>query len=158
MANTSGINETINCPNGFYFGDPCYALKEDLYQEWLNWGEEREKKEGRWCNDGKFVFKKQDIMIVDSTAYGDGCYGGREMNYGVDAGCLSVIPLEFCDESKNFSELGYVNRKFKGSVTLETDGNDGSFRLRDASTGFTIEYVETGDSTDESEEDDESNW
>lgn len=97
-------------------------------------------------------------MVVDSTAYGDGCYGGREANYGVDAGCLSVIPLEFCDESKNFSELGYVNRKFKGSVTLETDGNDGSFRLRDASTGFTIEYVETGDSTDESEEDDDSNW
>ena len=31
MANTSGINETIKCPNGFYFGDPCYALKEDLY-------------------------------------------------------------------------------------------------------------------------------
>ena len=31
MANTTGINETINCKQGFYFGDPCYALKDDLY-------------------------------------------------------------------------------------------------------------------------------
>ena len=82
-------------------------------------------------------------MIVDSTAYGDGCYGGINMSYGVDAGCLAVIPLEFCDESKDFSELGYVNRKFKGSVTLETDSSDSSFSLYDASTNSTIEYVET---------------
>jgi len=157
MANTKGIKETIKCPNGFYFGDPCYALKDELYDKWLDWGSENEKKTGRYDNDGKFVFNKQDIMIVDSTAYGDGCYDGRNASYGVDAGCLSVIPLEFCDESKDFSELGWVNREFNGSVTLETD-NDGSFRLRDALTDFTLEYVETGDSDDESEEDDDSNW
>lgn len=158
MANTKGIKETIKCPNGFYFGDPCYALKDELYDKWLDWGRENEKKTGRYDNDGKFVSEKQDIMIVDSTAYGDGCYGGIKMCYGVDAGCLSVIPLEFCDESKNFSELGYVNREFKGSVTLETDGNDGSFHLCDTMADSTIEYVETGDSDDEENEDDGSNW
>ena len=50
MANTSGIKEMIVCRNGFYFGDPCYALDEKLYNEWLAWGDEREKKEGRWCD------------------------------------------------------------------------------------------------------------
>ena len=74
MANTSGICETINCPNGFYFGDPCYALREDLYNEWIEWGEEREKKEGRFCNDGKFVHDGKEIMLVDSTANGDALF------------------------------------------------------------------------------------
>lgn len=148
MANTKGIKETIKCPNGFYFGDPCYALKDELYDKWLDWGRKNEKKTGHYDNDGKFVFKKQDIMIVDSTAYGDGCYGGIKTSYGVDAGCLAVIPLEFCDKLKKFSRLGYVNRKFKGSVTLETDGKDGSFHLYNPLMDSTIEYVETGDEDD----------
>ena len=147
MANTSGIYETINCPNGFYFGDPCYALKEDLYREWINWGEERKKSEGRWCNDGKFVFDGKEIMVVDSTAYGDGCYCGSEMSYGVDAGCLAVIPLEFCDPSKNMD--GLVMADYVGKVTLETT-EDGEFIVRGKNQ--VIETVYTGDEDIEVEE------
>lgn len=152
MANTSGIKETIKCPNGFYFGDPCYALREDLYDKWIEWGEEREKTEGRFCNDGKFVYKGKEIMVVDSTAYGDGCYGGIRTNYGVDAGCLAVIPLEFCDGTKDsFADGGWINRDYRGTVKLIT-GDDGSFMLID-NKGLQLEYVETG--YDEEEEEDE---
>lgn len=158
MANTSGINETIKCPNGFYFGDPCYALKEDLYQEWINWGEEREKKEGRYCNDGKFVFDGEEIMLVDSTAYGDGCYGGNHASYGVDAGCLAVIPLEFCDESKNFrDDMGWVCEE-PHEVKLVTD-DTGTFRVYVDDDNIMVgeEIVETGDEGEE-EEEDSSYW
>jgi len=152
MANTSGIKEMIVCRNGFYFGDPCYALDEKLYNEWLAWGDEREKKEGRWCNDGKFVHDGMDIMVVDSTAYGDGCYGGIHTNYGVDAGCLAVIPLEFCDESKNFRDgMGWVCGE-SGTVTVKTD-DTGRFRVY--VKGKLIEDVETGDIEEEEEEYDE---
>ena len=151
MANTSGIDETIKCPNGFYFGDPCYALREDLYREWINWGNEREKKEGRWCNDGKFVFEGKEIMVVDSTAYGDGGYPGTRMTYGVDAGCLAVIPLEYCDETNPSIDDGWINRKYSGTVRLETDGDTGSFSLSDAKTGVTLESVETGEEEEEDE-------
>lgn len=151
MANTSGINETIKCPNGFYFGDPCYALKEDLYNEWIAWGDEREKKEGRWCNDGKFVHDGKEIMLVDSTAYGDGCYGGNHASYGVDAGCLAVIPLEFCDEEKNFrDDMGWVCEEAHKVKLLTED--DGSFTLIDEKTRLRLEHVETG------EEEEEEDW
>ena len=154
MANTKGIRETIKCPNGFYFGDPCYALREDLYDEWINWGDENQAKDGKWDNSGKFVFEGKDIMIVDSTAYGDGCYQGTQiMPYGVDAGCLAVIPLEYCDETKSsFDDGGWINRNYCGTVELET-GIDGSFLLTDKKTRLQLEYVETGDI--EEEEDDE---
>lgn len=149
MANTSGINETINCPNGFYFGDPCYALKEDLYQEWINWGDERENKEGRWCNNGK---------LFDLTASGDGCYDGIHASYGVDAGCLAVIPLEFCDESKNFrDDMGWVCEE-PHEVKLVTDdtGTFGAY-VDDDNIMVGKEIVDTGDEEEE-EEEDSSYW
>lgn len=148
MANTSGIDETINCKGGFYFGDPCYALRDDLYNEWINWGEEREKTEGRWCNDGKFVFNGKEIMLVDSTAYGDGCYQGNSMCYGVDAGCLAVIPLEYCDTTKNMD--GLVIKDYSGLVTLITDADTGRFVL---TWDGKAESVETGDTEEEEDED-----
>ena len=75
------------------------------------------------------------------------------MPYGVDAGCLAVIPLEYCDETKDsFADGGWINRNYCGTVELET-GIDGSFLLTDKKTRLQLEYVETGDV--EEEEDDE---
>ena len=154
MANTSGINETINCPNGFYFGDPCYALNEKLYDKWCDWGSEREKTEGRYCNDGKFIHDGKEIMLADSTAYGDGCYDGSYFSYGVDAGCLAVIPLEFCDrrDLNELKEMGLVMKDYSGEVTLETDGDTGHFRVL---WGMSVENVDTGEEENEDEDSEE---
>lgn len=150
MANTTGICEKIYCPNGFYFGDPCYALDEKLYEAWIEWGRERERTEGRWCNDGKFVHEGKEIMCVDSTAYGDGYYEGVHMNYGVDAGCLALIPLEFCNR-EGFESLGLVVRDFSGVAIFYSDGDSGSFGIE---WGKCLECVETGE-TEEDPEDEE---
>lgn len=92
-------------------------------------------------------------MLVDSTAYGDGCYGGNHASYGVDAGCLAVIPLEFCDETKDsFADGGWINRDYCGTVKLMTE-DDGSFTLIDEKTRLQLEHVETGEEEEEAEED-----
>lgn len=149
MANTFGISEKIYCQNGFYFGDPCYALDEALYHKWIEWGTEREKRDGRWCNDGKFCDDGREIMVVDSTAYGDGCYQGKHCVYGVDAGCLAVIPLEYCNRN-GFEELGLVVKDFSGNVYFDTDGDSGQFNVE---WGPDSEQVETGET-----EEDENEW
>jgi hypothetical protein len=151
MANTTGICEKIHCPNGFYFGDQCYALDEKLYEAWIEWGRERERTEGRWCNDGKFCHEGKEIMCVDSTAYGDGCYHGLHMVYGVDAGCLALIPLEFCNR-EGFETLGLVVRDFSGVATFETNGDCGSFYIEWGPVD--CESVETGESEEEPEDED----
>jgi hypothetical protein len=126
-ANTTGIYETIQVKGGFYIGDPCYALRSDLYEKWCDWGCEREKTEGHYCNDGKFVHDGKDIMICDSTYLGDGWYDGTERDYPVDAGCLAIIPLEFCDPSKDFSDYGLIVKDYNGEVRCITDGDTGRF-------------------------------
>lgn len=155
MANTTGICEKIYCANGFYFGDPCYALDEKLYEAWIEWGRERERTEGRWCNDGKFVYEGKEIMCVDSTAYGDGYYEGVHMNYGVDAGCLALIPLEFCNR-EGFEMLGLVVRDFSGTALFESDGDSGSFYVEwfYNERGWESENVKTGESVEDSEDED----
>lgn len=127
MCNTTGLYERIRVKGGFYIGDPCYALKDELYSKWINWGSEREKTEGTWCNDGKFSLDGKDIMIVDSTYQGDGFYEGTSTDYPVDAGCLSVIPLEFCDPTKGFAGYGLVVKDYDGPVSVNTDGDTGRF-------------------------------
>jgi len=156
MANTTGINESIACPNGFYFGDPCYALDEKLYSAWIEWGREREKTEGRWCNDGKFFHDGKEIMVVDSTAYGDGFYRGKLMSYGVDAGCLAAIPLEYCTK-EGFEELGLVVRDYSGPVQFKTEGDTGLFLL-DLGKDVNKKYEEVATGEDEDDEESEEEW
>lgn len=156
MANTTGINEKIYCPNGFYFGDPCYALNERLYDAWLEWGREREKTEGRWCNDGKFVHEGKEIMVVDSTAYGDGFYRGKLFAYGVDAGCLALIPLEYCTRD-GFDVLGLVVRDYSGPVQFKTEGDTGLFLL-DWGKGVNEKYEEVATGDYEENEEREEEW
>ena len=124
-AMTTGIKETIYCEDGFYIGDPCYALDDALYDEWLKWADERKKTEGSWRSEGKFVFDGNDIMISDHTKYGDGFYDGCV----VDSGNIAVIPLGYCDSKKDYHDYGSVIDNYTGKVTLHTDEN-GDFYIR----------------------------
>jgi hypothetical protein len=169
--NTSGIRETIrSSKNKFYIGDPCYALKEKLYEKWLDWGREREEKEGRYCNDGLFVSGGKPIMAVDSTAYGDGCYAGLGYNvenqmFGVDAGCLSAIPIEFCDREKlKRDDLGVIVTVKPGTgVNLIThsaeDSKPGSFLFSFTLPDGKHAHIDVSTRMDEDEgEDDFDPW
>lgn len=147
MLNTEGVRETISCPNGFYFGDPCYAMGDKEYDELID---------QMFATDHRGVVGRFDIagskVIVDNTAYGDGEYPGRNFNYGVDAGMLGIVPMELVDG--DVEDSGWVYDKPARSVTLETS-TDGSFKV--IVDGKVLEYVETDSSYDE-EEEDEDDW
>lgn len=120
--NTSGINETVHSKeNKFYIGDPCYVLREDLYEVWCG------------TESGLFSHEGTPIMAVDDTATGDGFYPGIGYNcdnadFGVDAGALAVIPLEYCDHDKlaQQDDLFIVETMAGTGVNLITHGEDDS--------------------------------
>lgn len=87
---------------GIYFiGDPCYALKEELYEKW---GTENN------YDDGDYGY-----FAVGSTKYGDGTYYDNFYRaYGVDAGILGVVNMEYSEPDKYdvdlLNELGRLVR------------------------------------------------
>lgn len=71
---------------GFYVGDICYVLSDDIYTNF--WGKKHKYADGVFEIDG-FSF------AVDSTAYGDGVYFDNACHkYPVDAGVIGLVPLE----------------------------------------------------------------
>lgn len=144
MANTYGIDETIKSTTGFYFGDPCYVMSQEDYDELLD---QMYKNDNESARMGKFTINGHE-MIVDDTAYGDGVYSGRNESYGVDAGMLGVIPLELV--KKDPTNMGWVCKE-TGEVKMETD-ESGWFSI--SVNGSLVEHVETGDEYEEVEDDD----
>ena len=86
--------EVIKSNKGFYIGDICYALADDIYDGiWGKWG---------YC-DGKYSTPDGFAFAVAGTAYGDGEYvdqAGRL--YGVDAGVIGLVPLELVKPEYDF--------------------------------------------------------
>lgn len=86
-------------PGTYFIGDPCYALREDLYD--------------KWGTDNDYADGDYGYFAVGSTAYGDGTffdsYSGSE--FGVDAGILGVVNLDYsapdCDIA-GLNDLGKV--------------------------------------------------
>lgn len=144
MANTFGVNETIKSTTGFYFGDPCYVMSEEDYHELLDQMFDDKSTE----RVGKFTVNGHEL-IVDNTAYGDGLYGGWHESYGVDAGMLGVIPLELV--KKDPTNMGWVCKE-TGKVEMVTDGV-GCFSV--FVNGLKVEHVETDESGDEWEDDED---
>lgn len=110
----------------YYVGDPCYVLNETQYDEFLNLVH---------CGrpggmiEGEFNFASGQRFAIYNTYHGDGQYDGSNgFKYPVDAGCLSVIPVEACDgkklEESLADELGHIEDFGK---TFETKGeSDGT--------------------------------
>ena len=99
------VEGIIKSNKGFYVGDPCYVLSDEIYHHF--WGDV--------CNweDGVHSIPNTEYKFaVNGTAYGDGEYFddyGRA--YGVDSGTLSVIPLELIEDIENAKDSGYVTEK-----------------------------------------------
>jgi len=157
---TPGIKETLkSTKNKFFFGDPCYALREDLYKKWIDWGMDREEKEGTYCNDGILEVDGQKIMAVCATKYGDGCYDGIV----VDSGSIALIPWEFVDPKKvkdNGEDLGKIF-----TVRAGTEAKFMTFiggKIRCIYIGPRKEYemvdIETGEVEPSDEEEPDTEW
>ena len=82
---------SIELPAGdYYVGDPCYAFNHDdwaLAFEQMQFDTRQavdriQLPNGRW-------------FVLTSTRYGDGGYRGSDgYTYGVDAGCIGVVPVQ----------------------------------------------------------------
>lgn len=145
MTNTYSIDETIKSTTGFYFGDPCYVMSRKDYDDLLDQMYKDDKEYGR---TGKFNVNGHEL-IVDGTAYGDGMYDGWNETYPVDAGMLSVIPLELV--KKDPTNMGWVCKE-AGEVRMKTTDN-GYFSV--FVDGSQVEGVETGYDDEDDDYDDE---
>lgn len=77
----------IESDRGFYVGDICYVLEDDVYHG--VWGASHYE-DGVW-RDPKTGYS----FAVAGTAFGDGTYYDSEGHeYGVDAGVIGIVPLE----------------------------------------------------------------
>jgi len=101
---------------GFYLGDICYVLGEDVYDG--VWG-----KEG--YEDGYYEDPKSGFgFAVAGTAYGDGSYfDGEGHEYCVDAGVIGLVPLELVEKEDGL-ELGRV---FIGGGYADFEADNGLF-------------------------------
>lgn len=97
------MTKTFIFPAGtYYIGDPCYAVKDENWSSLIDstgcFGlhDRLEELYSNW-DDGTFVYNGKKCF-ASGTSYGDGTYYDREMReYGVDAGLLSIMPLDVCD-------------------------------------------------------------
>lgn len=103
---------------GFYFGDPCYVLKDADYNEW----------------DKQLDYENGAVEInglhwlVHETLYGDGEYNLSDGNKaGVDSGSLALVPLELCDpdELKGWQNLAHEG--FNMALMIPKYGENGNF-------------------------------
>nr|DAR59231.1 MAG TPA: hypothetical protein [Caudoviricetes sp.] len=118
MKRPKTIRATIKSNKGFYIGDICYVLNDDIYDG--IWGKIGQYQDGEYATDGGNKF------VVASTAYGDGCYGDDYGNvYGVDAGVLGLVPLELVAK-RNGVQWGAV---FEGEGEATMVARDGEFEF-----------------------------
>lgn len=136
----------VESEKGFYFGDPCYVLSDDVYY-------------GVWGNFYEF----QDCSVKDpatglhfavhGTAYGDGGYRDQHGNcYGVDSGTLALIPLELVEKKRGIDNGVVV---LGGGVACMEE-HDGVFNVYYPS-GWAA-TVNTSDEADYGDEDDEMGY
>lgn len=92
---------SISSNKGFYIGDVCYVLSDEVYFE--QWGQ------GYKFMDGEISTNNGYDFGVAGTAYGDGCYVDQNGNcYGVDAGVIGIVPLELVEDEERANDLGTV--------------------------------------------------
>lgn len=116
-------DNSIASDTGFYIGDPCYVLPDDIYDE--IWGEEYNFIDGK-INVSDFAF------LVHGTAYGDGEYFDNiGTSYGVDSGTLSVIPFELIKKPEIMpSEGDYEYGRFVSGTNVTLEYVDGVFTFK----------------------------
>lgn len=97
---TVNIGSITMPPGTYYVGDPCYAVPNERWEEWLEAADYRRQHQYLLAEiDGRPV-------VGINTAFGDGTYldeDGRE--YPVDAGLIGATPAELVDADPRASGI-----------------------------------------------------
>lgn len=102
-------------PKGIYFiGDPSYVLKQD-YWHYMS----IEKERGVFQDPNGIIFAKFRTLMGDGVFTDD--EGGE---YGVDSGCIAVLPACVCDEEEMERAYGEVY-EMTVPFTAEWEPEDG---------------------------------
>ena len=142
-------------PGTYYVGDPCYALKQEDYDVFLE-----QCIAGDNCLQGAFVLPNNHRICVLSTLWGDGRYSSSiGVDFPVDAGCISAIPWEAVDQDKltaggGIKHLGAkveFEQEFECSSDCRQDLR-GSWRDAGGRLTFGHVVIDTNPSDDDEEE------
>lgn len=128
--------QIVTCPEGaYYVGDPCYGASDGRWDAWLKDSDYFRRPLARDLGAWAVAF---------GTAYGDGTYTDNEgREYGVDAGLLGVIPVNFAGGSTSLHGMWRIEFPKPFDCWVE----DGVVHL-----GHII--IDTTDSSIEEEQDD----
>jgi hypothetical protein len=143
MNNTKILPEAIVPPGEYYVGDPCYAVPNDKWMEWLE--------------DAEYMIQDQRHVLYAevygypavgvSTMYGDGQYRGSDGNtYPVDAGLLGLVDRRMVSEPCD-SPLITITKPAK----CWFDADTGEVHLGDL-------VIMTGDEDEEDEDEEDEDY
>lgn len=109
----------------YYVADPCYVIKEEHWDEFVQNILEAEK-----SRDFKgLVNVSGHLLFAHSTQYGDGYYSSSlpGVSFGVDSGTIGCVPVELC---KSVGDIRgeYYEIELR-DVGAECTHEDGSFHI-----------------------------
>jgi hypothetical protein len=125
---------SVTMPAGRYWiGDPCYAVPNDRWMEWL--------KAADYMEQPRYLIAEFDgrPVLGISTAYGDGEYYDRGGlgSFPVDAGLIGVVPVEVAQADVTGMHLVEFEHDFEcrydeddaglivlGHIEIETDPSE----------------------------------
>lgn len=115
------IEGTVESTLGFYIGDICYVLSDEVYHDF--WGTKKD------YEDGVYELPSGLKFAVASTAYGDGLYHDDNGNdYPVDAGVIGVVPHELIGKGHAQLEKWELGVMLTGT-RAEFKAEDGYFEV-----------------------------
>ena len=129
------MRETVVSNKGFYVGDICYVLNDDLYHG--VWG-------AAGYENGVFTDTASGLKFaVAGTLYGDGEYQDQQgRRYGVDAGVIGIVPIELV--APKYYRGGHI---FECAGEAMFEAEDGVFNII-LPDGQGI-FIDTGDAYDD---------
>lgn len=120
------VSGNISSREGFYVGDICYVLGDDLYHN--VWGGQHNYR------DGIFEDPVTNLCFaVAGTVYGDGCYLGNDgSEFPVDAGVIGLVPLELVKKHDGLEDGKVV--EVSGIAYFESDAGKFEIELPNGET------------------------
>lgn len=101
-------------PGEYWIGDPCYAIEDEDWHDYLKGGVHASfrNRNSAMEETPAGTLHKGHLGVIMHTAYGDGHYtSNTEDSFGVDAGVLGAIPVEWLNPARllEYLRLGSIH-------------------------------------------------